>query len=159
MPIFFILFVVVPIVELWLFIQVGGQIGALSTIGLVILTAAIGSFLLKKQGASTLRKAQEKAAHGQVPVKELGDGIFLAIGGVLLLTPGFLTDIVGVLCLTPGFRAPLMLLIMRKLMPRFKMTGSFTSYQRGPGQPFDTSEPGSTFEGEYTRDSDDKKLR
>lgn len=104
MRILFIIFIVVPIIEMAILIKVGGAIGALPTIAMVFLTAMIGMALLKQQGPSTLRRAQEKMQHGGIPAKEMVEGIFLAVGGALLLTPGFVTDGIGFCCLIPGLR-------------------------------------------------------
>jgi len=90
--------------EMFVLIRVGSAIGALSTIFLVLATAVIGLTLLRKQGMSTLLRAQERLKTGQLPAKELAEGLFLAIGGALLLTPGFVTDFVGFCCLMPGIR-------------------------------------------------------
>src|SRR5690606_19661020 len=100
----FLLFVLTPIVEMWVLIKVGGVIGALPTIGLVLLTAVIGLALLRMQGFATLLRARQKMEEGQLPAKELVEGIFLAVGGALLLTPGFVTDALGFACLLPGTR-------------------------------------------------------
>lgn len=101
----FLLFVIMPIVEMWLLITVGQHIGTLPTIGLVLLTAFIGIFLLRYQGAMTLLKARMKMNSGEVPAREMADGLFFAVGGALLLTPGFVTDAIGFACLTPGIRS------------------------------------------------------
>lgn len=104
MRILLLLFIVVPIVEMWLLITVGQQIGALPTIGLVLLTAFIGVSLLRYQGAAALLKARTKMSTGELPAREIADGLFFAVGGALLLTPGFVTDVIGFACLTPGIR-------------------------------------------------------
>lgn len=101
----FLCFLVIPIVEMLILIEVGSSIGGLSTIGLVLLTAIIGASLLKKQGLSTFVKANKKMQEGQMPVAEMGEGLVLAVAGALLLTPGFVTDAIGFLLLTPGFRS------------------------------------------------------
>lgn len=99
-----LLFILMPILEMWVLISVGQQIGALPTIGLVLLTAIIGLALLKRQGISTVMRAQQKMQAGEMPAKEMAEGIFLAVGGALLLTPGFITDAIGFACLIPGVR-------------------------------------------------------
>lgn len=93
-----------PIIEIVVLLKVGSLIGVLNTIGLVILTAFIGVNLLRQQGISTLAKAQHKVQTGELPARELVEGIFLAVGGALLLTPGFVTDVIGFCCLLPGIR-------------------------------------------------------
>lgn len=100
-----ILFITVPIIEIALFVQVGGQIGLWPTLGVVILTAVIGTALLRHQGLDTLRRVQESLAQDRLPVQEMFDGLCLLMAGALLLTPGFMTDALGFLLFVPPFRA------------------------------------------------------
>ncbi|TVP59290.1 MAG: FxsA family protein [Halomonadaceae bacterium] len=142
MPIFLIAFVIFPIVEMVVLIQVGGMIGALNTVGLVLLTAVIGAALLKHQGLATLTRANQRMASGEMPAREVAEGLLLAVGGALLLTPGFITDGVGFLCLLPGTRHWL----AGKLMQRMVVGGSstFVFGQGGPrpgGDPFGGRDP------------------
>lgn len=111
-----LLFIAVPIVEMWILIQVGGEIGALPTIGLVVLTATIGLSLLKRQGLSTLMSARAKMDQGRIPAGELVSGVMLAVGGALLLTPGFVTDVVGFLLLIPATRR----CVLRQIIERYR---------------------------------------
>lgn len=111
-----LLFIAVPIVEMWILIQVGGEIGALPTIGLVVLTAMIGLSLLKRQGLSTLMSARAKMDQGRIPAGELVSGVMLAVGGALLLTPGFVTDVVGFLLLIPATRR----WVLRQIIERYR---------------------------------------
>lgn len=97
----FLIFMIVPVLEMWLLISIGGWIGALPTIALVLLTAVIGVNLLRQQGMSTFMRAQERLATGSLPALELLEGLALAVGGALLLTPGFATDAFGFACLIP----------------------------------------------------------
>ncbi|MGB0695698.1 MAG: FxsA family protein [Rhodospirillaceae bacterium] len=97
-------FIGVPILEIALFIQVGGFLGLLPTLGIVILTAVIGTFLMRQQGLATLNKARTTMNSGAMPLRELFDGACLLVSGVLLLTPGFFTDGLGFLLLLPPFR-------------------------------------------------------
>ena len=103
-PIFAFLFLVVPIVEIYLLIQVGSVIGALPTILLVVATAVIGAYLLRQQGMSTLARFQKNMATGVMPAREMLEGVLLLIGGALLMTPGFFTDVMGFMCLIPFTR-------------------------------------------------------
>ncbi|MDX1800983.1 MAG: FxsA family protein, partial [Marinobacter sp.] len=89
MGVFFLLFVILPIVEMTILIKVGAVIGALNTIGLVLLTAVLGAALLRQQGLATLLKANQRLNSGELPAKEVAEGLILAVGGALLLTPGF----------------------------------------------------------------------
>lgn len=104
MRILFLLFIIIPVLEMWLLITIGQVIGALPTIGLVLLTAIIGVNLLRAQGLSTLTRAQERMASGAIPAQEMAEGMALAVGGALLLTPGFATDAFGFACLIPVTR-------------------------------------------------------
>lgn len=103
-PLFF-LFVVVPIVEVWLLIQVGSAIGALRTLAVIILTAVAGAWLVRQQGMATLRRAQQNLANGIPPTNEILDGVMILGAGLLMLTPGFFTDTLGFLLLLPPTRA------------------------------------------------------
>ena len=100
----FPLFVIVTLLEIYVLISVGDSIGGLSTILLVIITALIGSTLLKQQGWSTMAKAQNAMANGQTPAFEMLEGVVILVSGVLLLTPGFITDVFGLLGLMPWSR-------------------------------------------------------
>lgn len=100
----FALFIIIPIIEMWGLIKVGSWLGAGATVFLVFLTAMVGIALLKRQGASTLLRAQQRSAQGEIPIQEVVEGVFFAVGGALLLTPGFFTDFIGFCCLIPGLR-------------------------------------------------------
>ncbi|MDQ6999412.1 MAG: FxsA family protein [Mariprofundus sp.] len=109
----FLLFISVPLLELWLLIEVGSGIGGLSTIALCLFTAALGGLLIRWQGMSTLIDAQKRMARGEAPVDHGLHGLMIAFAGVLLFTPGFITDSVGFLLLFPPFRR----LIINRLLP------------------------------------------
>jgi UPF0716 protein FxsA len=100
----FILFIIVPLIEIYLFMVVGSLIGVFPTMLLVILTAILGSVLLQQQGIATLRRVQQALQQGQLPTEALLEGVVIVMGGALLLTPGFFTDFLGLLCLTPFSR-------------------------------------------------------
>jgi UPF0716 protein FxsA len=102
--VFLILFIGIPLLEIAVLIQVGDQIGLWSTIGLIILTAVIGTGMLRHQGIATLANAQKQLNQGAVPAKELFDGLCLLAAGALLLTPGFVTDSIGFALLIPPVR-------------------------------------------------------
>lgn len=143
MRFFLIPFVFLPLLELFILIQVGDEIGAVLTIGLVLGTAAIGLALLRQQGYSTLLRAREKAAQGQVPAEEMLGGVFVALGGLLLLLPGFITDVIGLCCLLP----PLRRLFLKGLLSRWLVVGGMSSGR----------DTGRVIEGEFERD--DKRDR
>ena len=123
-PVLALIFLVVPIVEIYILIQVGEVIGALWTIFFVVLTAVIGVQLLKRQGLSTLSRAQQKMSTGEMPAAELLEGIGLIVAGAFLLTPGFFTDAFGFLLLFQ----PTRLMMVNALAAKFKNSGSFVMH-------------------------------
>jgi selenocysteine lyase/cysteine desulfurase/UPF0716 family protein affecting phage T7 exclusion len=128
----FLLFLVTPIVEMYLLIRVGQWIGAWPTIGLVAFTAVVGVALLRQQGFATLLRGQQRMAAGEMPAEEMMEGLALAVGGALLLTPGFATDTLGFALLLPFTRRAL----VRGLLRRGVVTvaGGFAGAgYRGPG--------------------------
>lgn len=150
-----LLFIVIPLVELYVIIAVGERIGAFWTVILVLMTAVIGVNLLRIQGMSTLARAQRSMAQGAVPAMEMMEGIALAVAGVLLITPGFITDTIGFLCLLPASRQAIIRYIMSRPSVRTNM-GGFQSNQRHQPPPkspdADHSKTGRTIEGEYRRE-------
>lgn len=100
----FILFLVIPLIEISLFIVVGDEIGIISTLLLCVLTAVIGATLLRQQGLRTLFTAQKQIDEGLLPLREIFDGFCLAIAGATLITPGFFTDFIGFMLLLPPMR-------------------------------------------------------
>jgi len=161
-----LLFIVIPLIELYFIIVVGEMIGAFWTVMLVIITAVVGVNLLRVQGMSTLTRAQRNMAQGQIPAMEMMEGIALAVAGVLLITPGFITDTLGFLLLLPPTRQAL----IRFMMSRTVVNGQFSAgsaawyqhhgYRGAPGENHDktgsykgsSSNGGRTIEGEYTRE-------
>jgi|TARA_B110000438_G_scaffold301160_1_gene355339 UPF0716 protein FxsA len=108
-------FIFLPILEMYVLIKVGGNIGAFSTIILVVTTALIGVFLLRIQGFMTIFNIRNKLNNAELPTQEIFTGIFLALGGFLLLIPGFVTDILGFLCLLPFTRNIILAKIYREI--------------------------------------------
>ena len=100
-----ILFVIIPVTELYILIEVGKKIGSLSTIGVIILTGIIGTYLVKNEGFMILRKIQNDLNEGIMPGDSLIQGAIILAGGILLLTPGFVTDILGFIFLMPVSRS------------------------------------------------------
>lgn len=96
-----IAFVVVPLVEIWTIIQVGQVIGAWWTLGLLVLSGVVGSWLVKREGGRTVRAFREALSAGRLPHRELADGILILVGGTLMLTPGFVSDVLGILMILP----------------------------------------------------------
>jgi len=101
----FPIFVVVTLAEIYVLVSVGQAIGGLSTVLLVVITAFIGSSLLRQQGWSTMAKAQQSMSEGRTPAMEMMEGVVILVSGILLLTPGFLTDAIGLLGLMPWSRS------------------------------------------------------
>ena len=101
----FPIFVVVTLAEIYVLVSVGQTIGGLSTVLLVVITAFIGSSLLRQQGWSTMAKAQQSMSEGKTPAMEMMEGVVILVSGILLLTPGFLTDALGLLGLMPSSRS------------------------------------------------------
>ena len=120
-----LLFMLIPIVETWILIEVGGWIGALPTIGLVVLTATIGLSLLKQQGLSTLMRARRKMDEGAIPASELVSGVMIAVGGALLLTPGFVTDALGFALLIQQTRQWLLFKLIDRYRDKIVIEGEF----------------------------------
>lgn len=100
----FLLFVLVPVAEIYVLVTVGSSIGAFPTVALVILTALAGAHLARMQGLSTMMRIRENLDQGFMPAEELLDGVLIFLAGMVLLTPGFLTDIAGLLILLPVTR-------------------------------------------------------
>ena len=103
----FLLFFLVPLGEIWLLLQISDMVGPWPTIGLCVLTAVIGSSLVRQQGLETIRRVQLASAQGRVPATELLEGMILMISGALLLTPGIFTDVIGFVTLHPSTRKKL----------------------------------------------------
>nr|WP_153723740.1 FxsA family protein [Vibrio cholerae] len=152
------LFIAVPVIEIALFIQVGGVLGVWPTIALVLLTAIVGASLVRSQGLQTLLTVQQRLAQGQLPAQQILEGVMLAVAGVLLLTPGFFTDILGMLVLLPAPRA----YFAKQLMSRV-VVGNIHASGAGFEQPnpfHDRANPnGTTYEGEFERKDDQDQHR
>ena len=122
MPLILIaVFIVVPLVELYVIIQIGGSIGIVPTLLLLLVDSIVGSLLLRSQGRSAWVALNRAIAESRVPAKEVLDGVLIIFGGALLLTPGFLTDIVGLLLLIPPTRAMVRGFARRFVVGRFSV--------------------------------------
>jgi UPF0716 protein FxsA len=108
-----LLFVVLPLVELYVIVQVGQAIGVLPTIGLLLLVSFVGAWLVKREGVRAWRAFRLALSEGRVPTRETADGALVIVGGALLLAPGFVTDVVGALCVLPPTRAVVRRLLLR----------------------------------------------
>lgn len=116
-PLLALVFLAVPIAEVYLLIQVGHVIGGLATIALLVADAVLGSWLVRREGARAWRRFREAAASGRVPGREAADGALVLVGGTLLVTPGFLTDVVGLVLVLPITR-PLVRRALVRLLAR-----------------------------------------
>jgi UPF0716 protein FxsA len=123
MAILVALFIVVPIVELYVIIQIGSLIGVWPTIALLLADAVLGSLLLRHQGRGAWRRFNAALAERRFPGREVADGLLIAIGGTLLLTPGFVTDILGAIFLIPPTRALVRRLLRGYMGRRFMVAG------------------------------------
>jgi UPF0716 protein FxsA len=108
-----LLFVAVPVLEIWLIVQLGQVVGPWWTILVIIAAGVIGAWLIKREGARAWRALTEALRSGRVPSRELADGALILVGGTLLLTPGFVTDLVGLVCVLP----------LTRPLPRRLLTG------------------------------------
>ena len=130
-PLIAVIFLVVPIIEIYLLIQIGQVIGAGWTIFLVVFTAVIGVWLLRIQGLSTLLRAQEKMRQGELPAREILEGMGLVVAGALLLTPGFFTDTVGFFLLLPPTRVWLVSKVASRMVVASSVTVEGRQRQHG----------------------------
>ena len=142
-----VIFLVVPLTEIYLLIEVGGIIGAIPTIFLVVFTAVFGALLIRHQGVATMLRARQEMSHGTVPAMPMLEGAALLVSGALLLTPGFLTDTIGFVLLIPTLRQFLILKMLGGAIPPAMKPGSSgkPSYRHGGGR---------TIEGQFKRDDD-----
>ena len=116
----FILFTAMPVLELMLMIEVGAQVGVFNTIALCLLTGFVGASLARSQGAEVVRRMQATLQRGGLPAQELLDGVLILMAGVVLLTPGFVTDALGILLLLPPTRAIVRLMAFRWIKARME---------------------------------------
>ncbi len=150
------LFIAIPIAEIVVFVQMGGLIGLWPTVAAVIFTAVFGAALLRRQGISTLMRLRESLEQGRIPLEEIFDGVCLFATGLLLLTPGFITDSFGFLLLFPPFRA-----LLRRELGRQIKAGRVHVHQsgfHGPGQRPPSPDP-TVIDGEWETLDESEKPR
>lgn len=135
-----VLFVAVPLVEIYLMIQVGQVIGAWTTILLLIADSVLGGYLIKREGSRAWQSLRAALQSHKMPARELADGALILVGGTLLLTPGFLTDAVGFFLILP-FTRPLARRLLTELITKKFLGGPPAGTQQRPG-------PGSVVQGE-----------
>src|SRR4051794_20267152 len=137
LPLLLFLFIVVPIAELAVIIQVGQWIGVWWTIALLVADAVLGSMLARSQGRAAWRRFNLALQSGRVPAREVLDGALVLFGGALLLAPGFLTDVVGILLLLPPTRAVVRGLLVRRFAGRMVASAGRPPPARRPPQSYD----------------------
>ena len=138
-----LIFILVPIAELYVIIKVGEAIGLLPTLALLVADALLGSMLLRHQGRAAWVRFNRALAENRLPHKEVFDGVLIIMGGALLLTPGFLTDVVGLILLIPPTRAAVRALAARTVRRRMAHGGvTFWTVGRGPRPPRQRPAPG-----------------
>lgn len=150
--ILFAIFLLVPLVEIYLLVQVGGLIGAGWTIFLVVFTAILGAWLVRIQGIATLGRVQATLQRGELPAVEMLEGLLILVAGALLLTPGFFTDGVGFIFLVPGLRRALVVTLLRRGFIR--PTDGGPPRSASPGTPAEKHRSSRTLEGKYRRMDD-----
>jgi UPF0716 protein FxsA len=145
-----LIFIVVPIAELYVILKVGDLIGVLPTLALLVADSLLGSWLMRSQGRAVWRRFQETMQAGRIPHREVFDGVLVIFGGALLITPGFITDVVGIVFLLPPTRS----LIRRRLIRRGGRMFGFsvaTGRRGGPAARQDYDVDGTAHEAEQTR--------
>lgn len=174
-PVIFLLFIIMPLLEIFVLIQVGSIIGGLNTILILVVTAVIGATLVRSQGMQAWQQAQQRMALGEMPGLQLAEGILIFVSGLMFVTPGLITDVFAILLLIPFIRQAL----ARKIMSRMQVqvnTGGFQSFgfgsqskgfqgrggfQGSNQNPFtkQSDENGRTFEADSFNASDDERHR
>ena len=147
--ILFALFIIIPIIEITVLMQVGELIGAWPTVAIVIVSAWVGAKYVRQQGIATLQSVQTKMDQGELPSSEIVTGVMLLVAGILLVTPGFVTDVIGLLLLVPNMRKTLATSIQKYM--KTKQTNNFESNTHFYSSSF-TQESGHTYENETDND-------
>ena len=148
----FLIFTSVSLLEIFVLVKVGSFLGAWLTVLLVIITALVGSALVRSQGLQLLQQLQRRIAEGEMPGVQLIEGVMLLVTGVLLVTPGFVTDFCGLLLLQPKIRVRIAELVLAnlKLNPNVSMSGHYSQSHSGSKADKDI------IEGEFERKDDEK---
>lgn len=152
-----LIFIVLPIAELYVILQVGDTIGALPTVLLLVADSVLGALLLRTQGRTVWRRFNTAVGEGRMPHRELQDGVAVIFGGAFLITPGFITDVIGLLLLIPPTRAIIRRLAMRSISKRFwiRITGMGAGAAgAAAGRRGDDPRNGDTVEGTATEYED-----
>lgn len=144
-PFLLLLFFLVPLIEIYLLIEIGGVIGVGWTIFCVVFTAVLGAFLVRAQGFSTINRIRDQLEQGQLPAIEMLEGLCLLIAGALLLTPGFFTDAIGFILLTPP---------LRRILVKYVLAKGILPHSERPTSTSQDAQTQQTIEGEYRRVDD-----
>ncbi len=139
----FLFFLIVPFVEIYLLLQIGGIVGVFPTVLLVVFTAVLGAWLLRQQGFSTWQRFQSNLSRGEIPAYEMIEGPILLVGGALLLTPGFFTDILGFACLVPQ---------ARRKFAQYVIENQLINMQAGSPFQQTKAKPENVIEGEFKQE-------
>ena len=145
----FLVFFSIPVVEMYLLIEVAKRIEALPTILLVMLTAVLGVSLIRQQGLSTLTKGIRRLNQAEIPAAEIIEGVLLAVAGAFLITPGFLTDFIGFMIIIPITRRITALMLLKRMAARADFRTHGSDLRGGSNKTRDAS--GSVIEGEYEK--------
>ena len=145
----FLVFFSIPVVEMYLLIEVAERIEALPTILLVMLTAVLGVSLIRQQGLSTLTKGIRRLNQAEIPAAEIIEGVLLAVAGAFLITPGFLTDFIGFMIIIPITRRITALMLLKRMAARADFRTKGSDLRGGSNKTRDAS--GSVIEGEYEK--------
>ena len=150
----------VPLIEIWVFIEVGGRLGVLTTIAIVVLTAIVGTALLRQQGYGVLARVQASMAANQMPVAAVFDGLCLLVAGALLLTPGFVTDAIGLLLFVPTVRQAVGRWLLRRIIASGGLQIDGRPVGRGTDQPGGPVPGGPVIDGDFVDvgENSDKSL-
>lgn len=148
MRVFFFFLLLFPLVELAVMIKVGSALGVLPTLALLALGGVVGVFLMRLAGVATAWRARERIARGELPDREMLQGVLMALAGLLLLLPGFCSDLLGLLILFIPTRQLLIAALQRRFEAR---TGQSRSFQADPGEPFSGVQRPNVIEGEWER--------
>lgn len=152
MRVFLFLFLLFPLIELAVLIQVGSAIGVLPTLLLIVGSAVLGGVLLRVAGVATAWRARERLARGELPEQEMLEGLLIAVGGGLLLLPGFISDVIGLLCLLPPVRRLLVGALRRRAEEQALRQRAFADELAArAGQPRPDTDRLNVIEGEYER--------
>lgn len=156
MPWLPVLFIVIPFTELMILLKVGEAWGVFPTLALIITTAMVGYQLFKRQGVATWQRVNQKLAQGELPSKEMADGIVILLAGALMITPGLITDSIGLFCLIPVTRKLVLSVIMRRFKDKVTIYSAHSYHSSDTNNESQHSSnnaasngSGRTFEGDY----------